>query len=169
MADRHPTPVLEDGAAAAPAAPDAGLAQIAAQFTAGLGGPRPHPGAGGGDAGPAVAKFRPWQIWALRLPPQSIQAAGTADPVDWGPPTGRAWRIEEVTVTLVTATLVQFYKEAAQPVNLRFQTAVSGVWEPKNQILLPGERLICVVTGGAANVAIEGLQMDLDILPDHVL
>jgi hypothetical protein len=111
----------------------------------------------------------PDACWPLRLPPVSATAATNFDPVDWGPPTGRAWRIDEVTITLSGASSVAFYKEAIQPVNLRFLTSSAGIWEPRFLMLLPGERLIAVFTGGGATVAIEGEQIGLDWLPEYML
>jgi hypothetical protein len=156
------------------AGPDAGLAAIAAGFTATAGVATARPPAAGQHADhPEHAPARrgevtPWDVWPLRLPPVSATAATNFDPVDWGPPTGRAWRLSEVIITLNGASLVSFYKEAIQPVNLRFQTSVSGVWEPRAMYLLPGERLIAAFTGGGAIVAVEGEQIALDFLPRYL-
>ena len=149
--------------------PDAGLAAIGAAFTAQL---------GGGGGAPAGAdreresrprdRVRPTDVWPLDLPPQSSTAATNFDPVDWGPPTGRAWRIRAVTLTLSGASLVQVYREAIVPVQLRFQTTGSGVWEPSAHYLLPGKRLIVVFTGGGGTVAIDGEQISLSFLPVYM-
>ena len=155
------------------AAPDAGLAAIAAGFAARLGGGLAAGGTAEADpAGPVAAParhVRPEECWPLRLMPASIAAAGTIDPVDWGPRDGRAWHITEVVITLgAGATLAAVYSEAVQPVNLLFQTTVSGLWEPRQKILLAGERLVFVFTGGGGTVRMEGVQMMAYFLPTYL-
>ena len=153
-------------------APDAGLAAIAAGFAARLGVPPTAGPAEADPAGPVSAPrhlVRPEECWPLRLMPANLTAAGTIDPVDWGPRDGRAWHITEVVITLgAGATLAQVYDEAAQPVNLLFQTTVSGLWEPRQKILLAGERLVFVFTGGGGTVRMEGVQMMAYFLPTYL-
>lgn len=159
-------------AAAGEGAPDAGMAAIAATFTAQAAAGVLPARAAPGLPGPDMDVIGPADVWPLRLPPQQNSAGGTLDPVDWGPPagSGRAWRIDEVIITLGAGTsLVQFYKEAVQAVQLRFQTSGSGIWEPSMLMLLPGERLLAITTGGGATFAIEGEQIATRVLPRYLL
>lgn len=154
--------------------PDAGLAAIAAEFHATAAAGAAVSGAADdidydGGGGGAWRRPPPSACWPLRVSPQQATAATNYDPVDWGPPTGRAWRIDMVVITLSGASQVSFYKEAIQPVNLRFQTTTSGVWEPRMLMMVPGERLIATFTGGGAIVAIEGEQIDIDWLAAYML
>lgn len=153
--------------------PDAGLAQIAAGFSARAAGAGVTAGAeagvqgGGAHAGPH--RPGPEDIWPLRLPVGFLAAAGTLDPVDWGPPVGRVWDINAVVITFGSGTtLVQVYDEAAQPANLLFQTGASGVWHPEDPTFLPGERLVVVSTGGGVTVRIKGTQQSADYEPAHL-
>lgn len=155
-------------------APDAGLAAISAAFGAHAGAaaaghpdhatqegykpPQPH-------AEPLVS---PEDVWALDMPPGILNAAGTIDQPDWGPPTGYAWRLTEVTVTfLAGTTLVQFFKNAAAG-RLLFQTAAAGLWEPSRAYLLYGERLVAVATGGGVRIDPSGERISLRYLPTYM-
>src|SRR5262249_7081902 len=100
--------------------PDAGLAAIAATFAATVRGPAQGPAAAEQPRRPPT----PFDIWPLRLPPLFIAAAGTVDgaTADWACPTGRAWELLSIVITLGSgATLVSVYDEAPQPANLLFQ------------------------------------------------
>jgi hypothetical protein len=147
-------------------APDAGLAAISAGFAAGIG--------TAGRRVPEAGHDRPHRpgpadIWPLRLPVGVLAAAGTLDPPDWGPPTGRVWDINAVVITFgAGTTLVQVYDEAAQPANLLFQTGASGVWHPEDPTFLHGERLVVVATGGGVTVRIKGTQQDAGYEPTHL-
>jgi hypothetical protein len=147
--------------------PDAGLAAISAGFAAGLGTGRRAPGHDQDHERPR--RPGPADIWPLRLPVGFLAAAGTLDPVDWGPPTGRVWDINAVVITFgAGTTLVQVYDEAAQPANLLFQTGASGVWHPEDPTFLHGERLVVVATGGGVTVRIKGTQQSADYEPTHL-
>lgn len=149
-------------------APDAGLASIAADFAARVGG-GPAP-----DAPGQVRLHRPGphEIWPLRLPPLFLAAAGTIDGAnfDWACPTGRAWEINAIVITFGAGTTnVAIYDEAAQPANLLFQTTTGGLLDLGHKILLHGERLLFVSTGGGMTIRLfEGIQMDAGYLPTHL-
>jgi hypothetical protein len=159
--------------------PDAGLAGIAADFRAGVGpvaaaarvgAAAAAPGGHERGGGPRIPRVSPEDMWVLRLPPQSSTAASNFDPVDWGPPPGRVWEIRSAVITLQGASLVSIYWEAALPVNLEFQTTVSGVWDPKELVMINGDRLIAVGTGGGFTIGrIRGKQMSVGIAPDYLL
>lgn len=162
--------LLSDGA------PDAGLAAIAAGFAAQAGPLGVEAGAEadvrGSEAHAQPHRPRPADIWPLRLPVLFLNAAGTIDGAinDWGPPPGRAWEINTLVITFGTGTtLVQIYDEAAQPANLLFQTATGGLLDLGHKILLHGERLLFVSTGGGMTIRLfEGIQMSADYLPTHL-
>lgn len=150
--------------------PPVGLAAISAQFQAMAGQPgeagQAHPPAQLGSPRPG-----PFDIWPLRLNNLFLNAAGSIDTgvTDWAPQAGFAFELLGVTITLgAGATLVQAYDEAAQPANLLFQTTVSGIWGAA-KILLPGERLVFVSTGGGMTIRLsEGNQVALAYLPTHL-
>ena len=154
-------------------APPAGLAAIAAEFSAQAGAASLEGSAAAGVHGSETHarphRPGPADIWPLRLPVGFLNAAGTLDPVDWGPPAGRVWDINAVVITFGSGTtLVQIYDEAAQPANLLFQTTASGVWKPEDPTFLPGERLVVVSTGGGVTVRIKGTQQAADYEPSHL-
>lgn len=157
--------------------PDAGLAMIAAGFEAQAAGATLGAGAAAGAEMPPPAAGRPHHptatdIWPLRLPVLFLNAAGTIDGAqfDWAPPTGRAWEINTLVITFGAGTTnVAIYDEAAQPANLLFQTSTGGLLDLGHKILLHGERLLFVFTGGGATVRLfEGIQMAADYLPSHL-
>lgn len=148
--------------------PDAGLAQIAAGFAA-----RAAVAAAPGSTGEGQRVTRHLatadDVWTLELPPGTLSAAGTIDPVDWGPPTGSAWRITGMSIVLGAGTsLVQVYKETNQVQNLRFQTSASGLWEPSHLYVLYGSRLVVVSTGGGVTIAPWGERIALGFLPTYL-
>lgn len=153
-------------------APDAGLAQIAAAFNAGLGrADRPPSPQGPGEQRPRIAS--PLDIWVLRLPVLNLTGAGTIDGAnnDWSCPTGRIYELLSVAITMgAGATNLQVFDEAAQPANQIFATTVSGSWEPGGgKRLVPGERLVFVATGGGVTIRLaEGNQIDAGYLPVHL-
>ena len=158
-------------------APDAGMAAIAARFAAQAGPAGAEATAGAAGAAPAGGHARPHRpgpedIWPLRLPVLFLNAAGTIDGAtnDWAPPTGRAWEINTLTVTFgAGTTLVQIYDEGAFGAMLLFQTTVGGLLDLGHKILLHGERLVFVSTGGGMTIRLfEGIQMDAGYLPTHL-
>lgn len=162
--------LLSDGA------PDAGLAQIAAGFAAQAGPLSVDAGAGAGVRGSEAhgrpPRPGPWDIWPLRLPVLASAAAGTIDGAtnDWGPPAGRAWEINTLVITFGAGTTqVSIYDEAAQGAQLLFQTSTGGLLDLGHKILLHGERLLFVSTGGGMTIRLfEGIQMSADYLPTHL-
>lgn len=162
--DRRRSPLLRESDQPPPA-PDAGLAAIAAGFAAQAG------GNGHEEREPGTApRIQPHEVWPLRLPPASIAAAGTIDPVDWGAPTGRAWHITYISVVFgAGATSATVYRESAQPVNQRFVFTATGIWEPRLLILLAQERLVVVSAGGGVTVALDGVQIDAGRLPEYLM
>ena len=157
-------------------APDAGMAAIAARFAAQAGPAGVEAAAGAAGAAPAGghAPHRPGplEIWPLRLPVLQNTAAGTIDGAvnDWAPPAGRAWEINAIVITFGAGTTqVSIYDEAAQPANLLFQTSTGGLLDLGHKILLHGERLLFVSTGGGMTIRLfEGIQMDAGYLPTHL-
>lgn len=156
-------------------APDAGLAQIAAGFTARAGGAAVTAGAGamghGASApGPARPPVGPDDVWLLDMPPQVSTAAGTIDPVDWGPPTGWAWRITYVPFVFgAGCTQVTFYTQSGTgAVGLLFQANSSGLWEPGHLYLRNGSRLVAVTTGGGITISPRGEAVAIAYLPTYL-
>ena len=155
---------------------DAGLAVIAAGFEARAGAAalagEAHAGMQGSEAHARPHRPGPFDIWPLRLPVLFLNAAGTIDGAtnDWATPPGRAWEINALAITFgAGTTLVQIYDEAAQGAQLLFQTGASGLLDLGHKILLHGERLLFVSTGGGMTVRLfEGIQMSADYLPSHL-
>lgn len=152
-------------------APDAGMAEIQAGFEV-----RAEVAAGrdlehGDLEGGHGWRPTPEDVWLLDIPPLVQTAAGTADPVDWGPAagSGRAWRFRSVTCTLQGASLVSVYREAAFGQQLRFQFTQNGVWEPSFLILTGGKRLVVVAAGGGYTLAADGEQIAETALPSYLI
>lgn len=155
-------------------APDAGLAAIAAGFEARAGAAAIGGGAEAGmpRAPHAQPLVKPSDTWLLDLPIGFLNAAGTIDEnvvgPDWGPPTGWAWRLTEVTVLFgAGTTLVAFYKNSASG-RLLFQTSQSGLWEPSRLYLSYSERLVAVATGGGVTISPSGERVSLHFLPTYL-
>jgi hypothetical protein len=148
---------------------DAGLAAISAGFAAGVGrvaGAVTPPGNGQSALEREITAA---MCWPLRMPPQVVTAAATIDAVDMGPPEGRAWHVRELPMTLNGASSWSIYWEAVQPQNLILTQAASGLWEPAQLIMLPGERLVFSFTGGGGIVGRPiGVQMDVAFLPTYL-
>lgn len=162
---------LDEAAEPAPV----GLAAIAAEFSAGAG-----PVMAAARAGAAVdtpeaphhagALVSADDVWPVTLPVGSNTAAGTIDPPDWGPPTGWAWRITEVPIILGTGTsLVQIFTESAlSGRGPLIQVNASALWEPSRLILIYGERLVAVATGGGVTISPRGERIRLAFLPTYL-
>jgi hypothetical protein len=155
-------------------APAAGLAAITAEFRAaartGQINQAARDQACAGSYTAPSGRPGPDDVWPLYMPPQQVSAAATIDPVDWGPTTGRAWRIEQVVVTFQGASSVTFYRQAAQLSTLLFVVSQPGVWEPRKLVLVNGARLVAVVAGGGATIScIEGDDIGLHALPWYLI
>ncbi len=149
--------------------PDFGLAQIAAGFTAqaraAVGAPQADTPA---DSGPRAGAVSPDDVWLLALPPQQNTAAGTLDPVDWGPPPGWVWRITYVPFLFGSGTTnVAFYLNSALAFPL-FEFTASATWEPGHLYLQNGERLVAVTTGGGASILVRGERIATHFLPTYL-
>lgn len=152
--------------------PDAGLAQIDAEFRA-----RAGIASRSGQVQPPSDTERMLSlplvpadaVWPLRLDPQVLTAAGTIDPIEWRPGTGYCWHITEATISLgAGATQVQIFNEGPQTERLFFSTTASGLLEPRLKLVMPGERLIVVSTGGGCTIRIEGVTVALYFLATYL-
>ena len=115
----------------------------------------------------------PWEAChPVTLAPAQSSAAGTlADPERWGPRSGWAWQVTGLTVQLgAGASQWSIYQDAVSPTNLKMQNTVSGLWEPKGWILLPGMQIVYAGTGGGIIVSIgSAIEVSLDWLADYLM
>lgn len=151
---------------------DAGTAAIAARFAAGLGpaGASASVKAGGSaQGGSAKSLVSPDDTWLLEMPPGVLSAAGTLDPVDWGPPPGWVWRLTEVTFVFGSGcTLVTLYRNSSLGLASQlFQATSSGLWEPSRRFLTNGERLVAVANGACVIIP-DGERIATAFIPTYL-
>lgn len=112
------------------------------------------------------------QCHPIDIPPEQSAAAGVLDPTDiWGPRQGYAWHVMLIPAELGPAgTLMSLYRDAPVQTNLLFQSTVSGLFEPRRLILLPGRRLVWSSAGDALTVGNGiAIEVDIDILPVYLM
>lgn len=106
------------------------------------------------------------------ISPGTPPAAGVIDEPDtWGPRQGWAWQILwQVGILGPAGTLMTAYRDAPIPANTLFASTVSGVWEPKALILLPGRRLVWSSAGDMLTVtAGQAVEIAIDKLPAYLM
>lgn len=98
--------------------------------------------------------------------------AGIIDEPDtWGPRQGWAWQVLwQVGLLGPAGTLMTAYRDAPVPTNVLFESTVSGLWEPKGLLLMPGRRLIWASAGDALTVpAGQAVEIAIDKLPAYLM
>jgi hypothetical protein len=120
-------------------------------------------------------------IWPFDIPPTPIGPAGSGVgnldvPNLFGPRTGQAWSVHQISTTGWTTGTIEVHRDNAQGALVAIFTAGPGVqtFGKGSLTLVGGTRLVFVgaVTGGtstAAAVSIAGVQMAEDVLADYLL
>jgi hypothetical protein len=112
------------------------------------------------------------QCHPIDIPPWQSPGAGTIDPLDiWGPRQNFAWHVLLLPAVLGQAgTMMSLYRDAPVPTNLVFQSTVSGLFEPRRLILVPGRRLVWTSAGDGLTVSTGiAVEIALDALPAYLM
>ena len=114
----------------------------------------------------SLAAGRPsWtDVHPVQLAPQALPAAGVVDDPDrMGPRAGWAWHIAFINAT---AAVTVFRDSTRNPPLFAFPGP--GMWEPRQLILLPGQRLV-YQAAAAVTILAEASEISLDWLPSYLL
>ena len=114
------------------------------------------------------------QCHPIDIPPGQSKAPGVLDQPDvWGPHAGGnvAWHVLLLTAVLgPSGTLMTLYRDAPSPTNVVLQSTVSGLFEPRRLILMPGRRLVWSSAGDVLTVSTGiAVEVALDALPAYLM
>lgn len=99
-------------------------------------------------------------------PGELAEAGILQDPDRWGPRQGWAWVVTRLTGVLgAGGTAMTVYRDAPQPTSALLGPVGSGIWEPYELVLLPGQQLLWEAAGGGLVVSGDATEVSLDALP----
>lgn len=118
----------------------------------------------------------PWEYChPIPLNPINVPAGGVVSDERWEPREGFAWHVVRMSVVSTGATTVSAFRDTtaanAWMVNSFTGTANAflGLWEPKGEFLLAGNRLIFSAVAGTATVNGQAIEVAIDWLPTYLL
>lgn len=118
----------------------------------------------------------PWEAChPIPLSPLASNAAGWLGQGDerWTPPAGFAWHVMWIAEVLAAgATSWALYRTGGTSASAAYQvisSTVSGLFEPRGLVLMPGEYLAHQAVGGGVTVNGQAIEVALDWLPAYLM